>query len=133
MHDLWLLLKPTYIVSQFTRCLCFLIFHLQNWITKIKNPGSLFPALFFSVESFLLGLTFHPGRALISLPVQGSGRAPSYCCPGDVQILLPWGVSLMLERACSVHGYCSRVGFLRMNLNCSRNGAGISPGVFSAF
>lgn len=84
MHDLWLLPKPAYIVSQFTRCLCFLIFHRQNWTTKIKSPGSLFSA----VESFLLGLTFHPGRALRSLPIQGSGRAPSHCWPGGVWILL---------------------------------------------
>lgn len=139
MHDLWLLPKPTYIVSQFTRCLCFLIFHIQNWTTKIKNPGSLFSALFFSVESFLLGLTFQPGKVLRSLPVQGSGRAPSHCWPGGVQILLPCfgrvpkGVSHMLEQTCSVHGYHSRAGFLHMNLSCGRNGAGISPGVFSAF
>lgn len=137
MHDLWLLPKPTYIVSQFTRCLCFLIFHIQNWTTKIKNPGSLFSALFSRKLPSQAHVSSGESRQI--LLAQDSGRVLSYCWPRAVQILLscfglvPLGVSHMLEWACSVYEYCSRAGFLLMNLSCSRNGAGISPRVFSAF
>lgn len=93
----------------------------------------------FSVESFLLSLTFHPGRALRSLLCPRQWQSTSLLLawrradPPALLGLVPPSVSHMLEWACSVYGCCSRVGFLHMNLSCGRNGAGISPRVFSAF